>query len=76
MGLKYLVLLWGILVNAGCFEGVLESWGFGGFCFGGYLGTGIGGEKEGGGCAVVGVVVGREEKRLWFGSEARIVIED
>lgn len=75
MGLKYLVLLCWILVNAGWFLWGFEGWGFGRFCLGGYLGTGIGGVKEdGGGFVVVGAVVGREEKRLWFGSEARIAI--
>lgn len=73
MGLKYLVLLWGILVNAGCLDCIC-GFGFesGDVFLGGYLGGGIGGEKEGEECVLVWEVFGREEKRLWFGSEARI----
>ena len=59
------------------FEGVLGIWGFRVFLgLGGYLGMGIGGEKEGDGFEEGGVeVVGREEKGLWFGSEAKIAID-
>lgn len=48
-----------------------------GFCsFGGYLGTGMGGDVEGGGNlgSLGGGVDGRDEKRLPSGSEARIRI--
>ena len=48
-----------------------------GFCsFGGYLGTGMGGDVEGGGNlgSLGGGVDGRNAKRLPSGSEARIRI--
>lgn len=47
-------------------------------CFGGYLGTGMGGDVEGGGNvgSLGGGVDGRDEKRLLPGSEARIGIEE